>query len=204
GGDRGKADDDPPNRAEEADKGCGRGERGEKRQTRFEVPQLGVEGKAHRPLDAVAALDRGLGQVRLRQAALGPPAAMPSAVGSPVAARPAAASSACGERAASTRASWSRAFRPARPRLHSFSTITAQLHTEAARSSSMTPLTTMSACTNRPTTESGAAVSFTGTPLAIVRQAGRAGTAASPRPNIRRDRPNFGSNIAGPTTPPGL
>ena len=60
-----------------------------------------------------------------------------------------------------------RAMRLARPRAHIFSTMTVQLHTEAASSSSITPLTTMSACRKRPTTESGAGLAVTGAPLPI-------------------------------------
>jgi hypothetical protein len=87
----------PPDRAEEPDKRCGRGERGEKRQADLEAPQLGVEREAHRPLDSVAALDRGFGQAWHRRARLGSAAAMTTAAGSLASVRPAAASRPCGE-----------------------------------------------------------------------------------------------------------
>src|SRR6516225_12166445 len=70
------------------------------------------------------------------------------------------ASSSCGERAAAARASWLSADRLAAPRRQSLSIITAQLHTEAASSSSKTPLTTGSAFRNSLTTERDAAGSF--------------------------------------------
>src|SRR6516162_3893548 len=70
------------------------------------------------------------------------------------------ASSSCGERAAAARASWLSADRLAAPRRQSLSMITAQLHTEAASSSSKTPLTTGSAFRNSLTTERDAAGSF--------------------------------------------
>jgi hypothetical protein len=63
--------------------------------------------------------------------------------------------------------------------------ITAQLHTEAASSSSITPLT-MSACRNSPATENGAAL-FTGAPLPIAYRRGE--------PTVPRPASNQGTDV---------
>ena len=73
------------------------------------------------------------------------PAAITAAAGSARSGRPEGAINSAAECAAATRPSCAWTERRAAASRHDLSMITAQLHTEAASSSSSTPLTTMSA-----------------------------------------------------------
>src|SRR3954454_21653310 len=71
--------------------------------------------------------------------------------------------------------------------------ITAQLHTEAASSSSSTPLTTMSACRNSVTIDSEVPGSFINTPIRSSKMLGQPGENRAPRPELRRPDPDPGA-----------